>query len=271
MADIIGTGGQDVLDGTSGDDLILGLGGDDFIYGNDGNDTLKGGAGGDVICDRLDIHDFSLNGDDKMMGGGGNDQLVSMNGNDKLLGQGGDDDLVLYRHIDDNDDKVVAKGGQGDDSFWFSSFNAGEHIKLSGGAGDDGFELWGSKGTLHVDLGDGQDTVWAASRYADGDGPILIDHFQAGDGGDLLALLGTPKGHPKYVDGLIHWNHTINPFADGHLRLVQHGHNVELQVDADGGGDSYSLSIIFKDADAADFTAANFDGYDPHPAEGLVS
>lgn len=271
MTDIIGTSGQDVLTGTAADDLIRGLAGDDFIYGRDGNDTLKGGAGGDVICDREDIHKFGPNGDDRFVGGGGNDQLVSLNGTDHLLGGGGDDDLVIYRQQLDNDDKVIARGGAGDDLFYFSSYNAGEHVKLDGGAGNDSFELWGSKGTLHVDLGDGQDTVWAASRYADGDGPVMIDHFQAGDGGDLLALLGDPKGHPKYVDGLIRWNHTINPFADGHLQLVQHGHNVELQVDPDGGGDSYSVSIIFKDATVADFTAANFDGYDPHAAEGLVT
>jgi hypothetical protein len=267
MATMIGTGGQDVLTGTHGDDLIQGRGGDDFIYGRDGDDTLQGGGGGDVICDRQDIQKFGPNGNDLMEGGAGNDQLVSLNGQDTLDGGSGDDDLVIYRQQLHNDDRIAAKGGAGNDTFYFSSYNAGAHVELDGGAGDDIFQLWGSKGLLHIDLGDGHDVVYAASRYADGDGPIMIKSFEAGDLGDDLAILGPPKGNPKYVDGLVHWNHAINPFADGHLRLVQHGPNTELQVDADGGGDNWSVSIIFKDTNAADFTAANFDGYDPHAAD----
>lgn len=272
MADtIIGTSGQDVLTGTHGDDIVFGLGGDDFIYGRDGDDVLNGGGGGDVICDRLDIHKFGLNGNDTMIGGAGDDQLVSLNGDDVLTGGTGNDELVIFRQQLNNDDRILAGGGAGNDNFYFSSYNAGQHVKLNGGAGDDTFELWGSKGLLHIDLGDGHDVVYAASRYADGDGPIMIKDFEAGDLGDDLAILGLPKGNPKYVDGLIHWNHDINPFADGHLRLVQHGPNVELQVDADGGGDRWALSLTFKDATVADFTAANFDGYDPHAGEaGLV-
>jgi hypothetical protein len=266
MSTIIGTSGQDVLQGTSGDDLILGRGGDDFLYGRDGNDTLKGGSGGDVICDREDIHKFGPNGDDWLFGGGGDDQLVSLNGADHLLGGMGNDDLVIYRQRIHNDDQVIARGGGGDDTFYFSSYNAGAHVKLDGGAGDDFVQIWGSKGLLHIDLGTGDDTVWAASRYADGDGPVLIDHFTAGDGGDHFALNNAEYG--GYLDGFGEF-YTGDPVADGHLRLVQHGHNVELQVDPNAGG-NWSVSMIFKDANVADFTAANFDGYDPHPA-GLVT
>jgi Ca2+-binding RTX toxin-like protein len=266
MATIDGTGGQDVLTGTHGDDLILGRGGDDFIYGRDGDDVLKGGSGGDVICDRLDIHKFGPNGNDLMAGGGGNDQLVTLNGDDTLLGGGGDDDLVIFRQQLHNDDTVIAQGGAGNDLFYFSSYNAGEHVKLYGGAGDDRFELWGSKGTLHVDLGEGHDMVWAASRYANGDGPIAISHFDAGDDGDVLVLDGGGvKGYPKYFQGLIYLHKGDNPFEDGHLRLVQDGADVVMEVDATGHkfGESYSVSVIFKDADIGDFTAANFGGYDP--------
>jgi len=267
MATIIGTSGQDVLDGTSEDDLIRGQAGDDFIYGRDGNDTLKGGGGGDVICDRFDIHKFGPNGDDRFVGGGGDDQLVSLNGADHLLGGLGNDDLVIYRQQFHNDDKVIAKGGGGDDTFYFSSYNAGAHVKLEGGDGDDFVQIWGSKGLLHIDLGQGDDTVWAASRYADGDGPVLVSNFTAGDGGDHFALNNAEYG--GYLDGFGEF-YTGDPFADGHLRIVQHGHNVELQVDPNAAG-NWSVSIIFKDTNVADFTAANFDGYDPHPTDGLVT
>ena len=261
---ITGTSGQDAIYAHAGDDIVYGLGGDDFLYGQDGNDSLYGGAGGDVL--------FGGKGDDLMVGGGGDDTFNDNGGNATLKGGAGNDSFGIYRQSVLNDDHIIANGGAGDDWFYFSSYNAGQHVKLNGGAGDDQFLLWGSKGLLHVDLGDGHDVVYAASRYADGDGPIMIKNFEAGDAGDDLAILnGGIKGYPKYVDGLIHWNHTINPFADGHLRLVQHGPNVELQVDADGGGDSWALSIIFKDANAADFTAENFDGYDPHAADGLAT
>jgi Ca2+-binding RTX toxin-like protein len=263
MATITGTQGQDVLTGTHGDDVIFGRSGDDFIYGRDGDDVLTGGSGGDVICDRLDIQKFGPNGNDLMAGGSGDDQLVSLNGADTLVGGPGDDDLVIYRQQLTNDDRIVVNGGGGNDSFYFSSYNAGEHVTLNGGAGDDQFDLWGSKGVLHVDLGTGQDTIWAASRYADGDGPVMVSQFVAGDEGDVLALASRSPSHPRYTDGFVGWHPRDNPFADGFLRLIQHGDSVLLQVDPDGGGDHWSVSVIFRDAQASDFTAANFGGFDP--------
>ena len=74
MADITGTGGNDVLVGTSGNDKIKGHGGDDTITGLSGKDTLLGGAGNDIID-----------------GGAGNDMIKAGAGDDNLTGGSGKD------------------------------------------------------------------------------------------------------------------------------------------------------------------------------------
>ncbi len=49
MANLDGTGNNDILNGTAGADTINGLDGNDTIDGHEGNDTLSGGSGADIF------------------------------------------------------------------------------------------------------------------------------------------------------------------------------------------------------------------------------
>ena len=48
--EIIGTGGEDIINGTAGDDVINALGGNDIINGLSGSDTITGGSGSDTFA-----------------------------------------------------------------------------------------------------------------------------------------------------------------------------------------------------------------------------
>ena len=85
MADIDGTGGDDVIDGSPSNDTIKGLGGNDILNGGPGNDILNGGPGEDV----LDGGD----GNDGLYGGSGADILNGGDGEDVLDGDAGADTL----------------------------------------------------------------------------------------------------------------------------------------------------------------------------------
>ncbi|MGD1940758.1 MAG: calcium-binding protein [Leptolyngbyaceae cyanobacterium] len=92
---IFGTEGNNTLIGTQTDDnLMYGFGGDDALFSNGGinqgnvtfsSNILLGGAGQDLL--------ISNNGNDVLLGEGGNDDLVGGNGDDILYGGPGTDSL----------------------------------------------------------------------------------------------------------------------------------------------------------------------------------
>lgn len=103
--------------------------GNDRIIGGSGDDELVGGSGADTIRGRQ--------GDDKILGGTGSDELSGGSGNDRILGGSGSDEL---------------SGGSGDDNVLGGSGSD----ELSGGSGDD--TLYGGDGddTIGGDRGDDQ-------------------------------------------------------------------------------------------------------------------
>jgi hypothetical protein len=116
------TAADDVLRGTGAADVICGLLGDDTIDGRGGADTLFGDACG--VTSRL-VAAGGTGGDDRLIGGAGNDSLY---------GAGGAD---------------VLDGGAGND-------------RLSGGPGND--KLTGGAGTNRYDGGPGNDSIAARNR-----------------------------------------------------------------------------------------------------------
>lgn len=117
---IYGDTGNDTLDGGSGDDslyggggynLLLGQSGNDYlsIYFNAGNATLDGGDGNDSLYG-------GDSSDDRFLGGGGRDYLVSYGGNDTFDGGAGSDTL---------------RGGHGNDVYYID--NLFDSISDSGG------------------------------------------------------------------------------------------------------------------------------------------
>ena len=129
--------------------------GDDVLIGGGGNDTLKGGRGNDVI-----------------LGGAGNDTLDGGKGNDCLFGGEGNDTL---------------HGGKGND--WL--FGGGGNDRLYGGKGND--HLYGGAGNDVLRGGRGRDTLDGGGGFDDvrgGPGRDTIKPDWKDQFGPLVAWLG---------------------------------------------------------------------------------
>jgi Ca2+-binding RTX toxin-like protein len=200
------------------------------IIGTAASETLEGGAGDDHIEDRL-------GGSDILRGNGGNDTLTVYRGNSAIVGT------------------VRMEGGDGDDSLWFGALNASAVI-MDGGAGADRFFLAHSRGTITITTGSGVDTIALNAGYTDIVGqitPIVVTDFSTGAGGDILEW-------SAYLNQTLYNWAGGNPFASGHLSLLQSGARTLLQIDRDGGGNSYTTLFTFENTTATNFTAANLGG-----------
>lgn len=143
-----GLGGDDTLSGGAGNDRLFGNDGDDTINGDADNDIIDGGKGTDTIDagagdDRVEI-DQSKCGSDIVQGGEGKDKLLydmatltttltldGGAGNDRVVGGNGNDTLRGSA----NSDQIV--GNNGDDLIIGGTHND----KLTGGAGVDTFRV----------------------------------------------------------------------------------------------------------------------------------
>ncbi|MFC3631212.1 calcium-binding protein [Paracoccus angustae] len=135
-----GTNGINTLNGSGLADRLFGLGGDgnDRLWGGFGHDELEGG-----------------NGHDRLWGGFGHDELEGGRGNDRLAGGSGNDDLEGGLGND------VLAGGTGRDHL---EGGVGNDI-LTGGSGADVFEF---------EWGDGRDRV---TDFQNGIDRIELDDF----------------------------------------------------------------------------------------------
>jgi Ca2+-binding RTX toxin-like protein len=243
---LIGTTGADIIAGLGGSDSIDGKGGDDRIDGGDGADLLEGGAGNDVVD------------------GGDGDDYVADNGNgsDTIRGGGGSDTISVY-HTNNNGmtrrtETVYIGAGSGNDQVSFSTVAQGS-VTIDLGDGDDRLTLYGGADTnVRLVLGAGKDVVDIAG-YPFFAKTASVADFAAGASGDILNLR-------NYLGGM-----SVNPFANGYLRLVQVGGDTLLQIDRDGATSNFSrftTLMVLENTKAADFTAANFAGYAPVGFDG---
>lgn len=122
---IVGTSDDDTLEADPGTETVAGGLGNDQIVGNDGDNVLQG-----------DLNQrnpgSTLDGDDVILGGAGNDRIGGKGGDDLLFGGEGDDAIWG----DDGDD--VLRGGLGNDTLTGDNF--------SGGSGADIFILAAGEG-----------------------------------------------------------------------------------------------------------------------------
>lgn len=267
---IEGTVDGDVLDGTIGDDTIFGLDQNDDLRGLDGADTIYGGEGLDVIegglgNDRLygeGGQDFINGGmgDDLLEGGEGDDTLVDRYGVNLLRGGAGRDSITVYG-------ASTAYGDAGGDfitAFDSATVFAGEDddritlqgaVTADGGSGADLFLIEEDGATIIT--GTGNDTIRYPSGFASGTTVLDFAAGTAVEGGDALDLYAVFSTLPSFPGG--------NPFATGHLRLVQSGDDTLVQLDGDGfaGSASPFTFLTLRNVDAAALTAYNFSGYAP--------
>ncbi len=263
---INGGGGKDVINAGAGNDSIAAgennLGNTDpggaTINGGNQNDTIDGGSKNDVLNGEA--------GNDIVRGNGGNDVLLDSGGGvDSLDGGAGNDTLIGSRSSGDSGALVLA-GGADDDTINFTGINnAG--VTILGGTGADTIQLFSATGAFTMTLGTGKDFVWlqAAAGLNLGTRTITITDFQAGADGDTLGfgvLLNAT---------LTNYNAGSNPFASGHARLLQVGADTRLQIDADGGANSFVDFAILQGVTSTQLVTANL-GFDPAgPAINIIT
>ncbi|WP_298199285.1 FG-GAP-like repeat-containing protein [Novosphingobium sp.] len=231
MANIInGTSAPDGLSGTPQDDIIHGLGGNDAISGGLGADQLFGDDGDDYLS-------VFLQGGGPVLvdGGSGNDNISVSNG-------GGPNQSVSIF------------GGDGADSIVLNGFASGNTIDA--GAGNDTVTL-GSTFSATVTLGAGSDVLAIASNAAPNtDAFTVVDYAPGIDRLDL--------GFDRLLSN---WDGS-NPFLGGYIRLVADAADTLIQVDRDGGANSWVTLLRMKNVAPSSFGAADFDGF---PTDGSAA
>ncbi|MBY0239489.1 MAG: type I secretion C-terminal target domain-containing protein [Burkholderiaceae bacterium] len=289
---INGTGGSEQLAGTFLDDIINGADGSDSIQGKAGNDTIHGGADNDFL--------YGGKGDDLLFGDGGNDDLSGNEGNDEL--DGGDGDDILSEYQGNN----ILRGGTGNDTL---SVSGEGNNRLYGGDGDDRLSGSATADTL-LDGGAGNDYLYAGNMDVKANGRTMT--LLGGDGDDLFSInfANTFKldvvatggaGRDTYTlsgagaiayqvtdfdsaadkielkgvfENLLPQNIPANPFASGHMALVQVGADTWLQADKSGqvqSGNAAHTVLILKNVQADRLTAHHFvEGADPNAKSNAV-
>ena len=276
MATMNGTPGPDYYTGTAEADQIDGGDGSDILNGEGGDDVIDGGAD----YDQIDGGD----GTDIVHGGDGRDSLKisgsssSTPENDQLFGDGGDDFMEVYL-TRERADIVLLDGGDGNDRITFHAWYYQQNVTIAGGAGNDSVYVIGG-GAITVDLGAGDDNFsfnyaerastysitlgagadllvvrTAGSHPGTSVNPVRITDFAAGANGDRISI-------DRYLTPSDGSDWAVNPFASGHLAIVQRGPDSVLRIDRDGGSDGYIDFIIFEGVVAASLTAYNL-GYAP--------
>jgi Ca2+-binding RTX toxin-like protein len=298
-----GGAGDDYLNGQSIDDqILLGGEGNDWLSGGVGSVSMDGGAGNDNLNIQTSRHVVALGGagDDNLDayqqfwvqalpdvswdgsaitldGGDGNDTVkmrgagLSGYGNERgaqtiaLIGGAGNDslDLSSTAYLDPNYGPYgVASldGGEGNDVLSGSSVR---QLSMTGGSGADTFVLTVRQyntikaGTTSILNMDGSVDV----RQVDA---VVITDFAGGLGNDVLDYSDMVRNGARNFDG-------SNPFATGHLKLVQSGADTLVQFKEDGAeGTAVAVTVaVLQNVDKGSLVAANFNpNYPPDGSSG---
>jgi Ca2+-binding RTX toxin-like protein len=114
---------------------------------------------------------------------------------------------------------------------------------ISGDAGND--YVWGGGGSDILNGGAGRDRFAFHTLSESGD---TISDFQGGFFGDLIDL--------SVLAAKLDWPDT-DLIANGYVRLLQDGADVQLQIDTDGGHDQYTTLATLSNTSASSLGAAN--------------
>lgn len=253
---IQGLGGKDTIDGGAGNlDRIFGGDGDDRITDSDGVNGAHGGTGNDVIditfaanWDNDNNANNAPRSDGKITGGFGNDVInITINRSNFFINLKADE-LTSNQPLDGND--VVALLGSYANSV--VDMGGGNDI-FNGGVGKD--HVFGQNGNDTLNGGDGNDTLLGGNGDDVLVGGLGSDTLNGGNGSDRFVYYTLSDRGTLAAGDTIQAFSTITDKLDltellptligyqgittGYLRFAQSGVNTLVQIDADGGGNSF--------------------------------
>lgn len=282
--------GNDQINAGIDDDWVLGGGGDDSITDTQGADTIEGGDGNDTIVAGIDtFSDYegddpnlpldgftsdpnTLDGQDSVLGGAGDDSIST--GDDADYIDGGEGADTIDGGIDDDyidgwtgDDSIIGGHGSdyilgydGDDSIDASSQTSGMLFSNEPDATDpvpdnDRDFVDGEAGNDTIFGGDDDDTLVGGTGDDVIDGGIDDDELHGGEGADTIlggdgrdTIVGSDVGDS--VDG------GDGPTGDGEDGLPNDYDTLDLTGSVPPGG---SLSVTYTTPDNEDGFVEYFD------------
>lgn len=250
-----GFAGDDLLDGNEGADLLAGGAGDDLYRVDDPRDRVVElpSQGTDTVEASLSftlpdhVEDLILTGTADLTGTGnalantivgneGDNRLDGRGGADELVGGGGDDTYL----VDDEDDDVVEEADGGTDTVLSTgTYELPDHVEklvLVGRGAIDGF---GNELDNEITGND------RANLLGGGGG---VDTLRGGKGNDIYLIDGPADFVIEERNGGID---TISFAGDIELESYEHVENAELQGDGDHGavGNALANRLIGNDGD----------------------
>ncbi|HZF44523.1 MAG TPA: M10 family metallopeptidase C-terminal domain-containing protein [Sphingomonadaceae bacterium] len=240
----------------------------DSLFGYGGNDSIHVTRAATAVATNVNMDGGDGNDFIELRSGTLSIALLPVSGTGRLL-----EGLSTTNYAaagttsnDRNTDVVTVDGGAGNDRIILTgvasaSVNAGSgndlvSISMRGAAGVNNYLLTLGSGADVVQLGVGNTAATSTDVAATGRANRITD-FQVGNAGDRFEMT-------NFLNlGLTGYTANSNPFASGHLRLVQSGTDLLLQSDRDGAGTVNSFVTIFAISNGytGGFTAFNFDGF----------
>ncbi|MBB5700132.1 DUF4214 domain-containing protein [Sphingomonas yantingensis] len=283
---------QGVAQDTGGDgiDTLIGI---EYLTGSSFGDTLRGNDGFNLITDAgVGAGATAFSQTDSLYGYGGDDSLLVTRASGavativNLDGGSGNDIIELRSGALTAAPSAVADGLSTATYLSVGTTSTDRNadiVRVNAGSGNDRIILTGVASAT-VDAGSGNDIVSISMRGVSG-----VNNYQLtlGTGADIIQLSGagvevasTARDNrvtdfevgnagdkfemTSYLNGgLTGYTANSNAFASEHLRLVQSGTDLLLQVDPDGVGTANGFVTIFTISNGytGGFTAYNFDGF----------
>jgi Ca2+-binding RTX toxin-like protein len=283
---------QGIAQDTGGEGIDT-LSGIEYLTGSAFGDMLRGNDAFNLIIDNAVTSSATAFGQtDALYGFGGDDSILVTRASGtvatNIIMDGGDgNDIIELRSGALNAAPAAVADGLSTATYLnvgaTSSDRNADLVSVSGGAGNDRIILTGVASAV-VDAGSGNDTLSISMRGAAG-----VNNYQLtlGAGADIVQLSGSgaettstarssritdfDRGNTgdrfemtSFLNGgLTGYTANSNPFASGHLRLIQSGTDLLLQSDRDGAGTANDFVTLFAISNGytGGFTAFNFDGF----------
>jgi serralysin len=272
------------LTGNSGNNTLNGGTGNDTMTGGLGNDTYVVNAAGDVVTEAAaagtdlvqastshtlgaNVENLTLTGTGHSSGNGntlnniltgnvGNNNLNGGTGNDTMVGGAGNDSYSVNAAGD-----VVTEGaGAGTDSVSASlSYTLGanvENLMLTGAGNAIGTgntlnnKITGNSGNNTLSGNDGADTLSGGTgndTLTGGTGIDVFDYNALTDAADGITDFTAGAGGDKIdIDTLmmVLGYNGADPLAAGYVQLLQAGAHTQVNIDSNGGGDSFATTLV---------------------------